>query len=188
MTDPFAVLGLPRRPWLDEDALKKRFHRLTAAHHPDVKGGDETEFAEINAAYTTLRDPVLRLPCLLALEGFEGVGGTQIPDDIGRLFMETGSVHQKSEAFLKKEESTRSPIARAMLAAEKMTVMNAVETQIALLDQCRSALLEEIRETDRSWPSDVAANALRLAKIAHSLAFFKKWISQLQEGYARLAM
>jgi curved DNA-binding protein CbpA len=188
MIDPFAVFGLPRRPWLDEDALKDRFHRLTAEHHPDVQGGDEAQFAEINAAHTTLRDPALRLPCLLALEGIGAHGGARIPEDLGQLFMDTGSVRQRFESFLKKEERARSRIAKATLAAEKMAVMDAVDAQIAVLIQRRDALIEEIREIDRAWPGDAASNAQRLANIAHSLAFFGKWLIQLREGYARLAM
>jgi curved DNA-binding protein CbpA len=188
MIDPFAVLGLPRRPWLNEDALKERFHRLAAEHHPDVHGGDETPFAEINAAHRTLRDTAMRLRCLLALEGFEMNGPAQIPDDLGRLFMDTGLARQKLETFLNKEESARSPIARAMLAPEKMMVMDAVETQIAALNEIRETLLEEIREIDRAWPRDAASGAQRLAAIAHSLAFVGKWLAQLREGYARLAL
>ena len=188
MTDPFAVFGLPRCLWLEQDALKERFHRLTTEHHPDIKGGDEAKFSEVNAAYTTLRDPALRLSCFLALEGFETRGGVCAPDDLGQLFMDTGFVRQKFEAFLKKEESTRSPIGKAMLAAEKYEVMDAVEAQIGVLHRRRNALIEEIREIDGSWPRDAESNARRLAKIADSLAFFGKWINQLREGYARLAI
>lgn len=39
--DHFATLGEPRRPWLDAEALKARFHRLTVEFHPDVAGAGE---------------------------------------------------------------------------------------------------------------------------------------------------
>ena len=35
MTDAFALLSEPRRPWLDAEALKARFLPLSAAVHPD---------------------------------------------------------------------------------------------------------------------------------------------------------
>ena len=35
MSDSFALLEKPRRPWLDPEELKESFHRLTAAAHPD---------------------------------------------------------------------------------------------------------------------------------------------------------
>ena len=42
MTDHFATLGEPRRPWLDAEALKEKFHRLSGTVHPDrVHGADE---------------------------------------------------------------------------------------------------------------------------------------------------
>ena len=188
MTDPFAVFGLPRRPWLEQDVLKEQFHRLTAEHHPDIKGGDEANFAEVNAAYTTLRDPARRLSCFLALEGFEIRREVCAPDDLGQLFMDTGLVRQKIEAFLKKEENTRSPIGKAMLAAEKYEVMDEVEAQISVLSRSRDSLIEEICKIDGSWPGDAQSNARRLAKIADSLTFVGKWINELREGYARLAI
>jgi DnaJ-domain-containing protein 1 len=33
--NPFAVFELPPAPALDADALKERFARMTAEHHPD---------------------------------------------------------------------------------------------------------------------------------------------------------
>ncbi len=64
MTDCFELLQEPRRPWLDADALKARFLKLSAAAHPDrFHGGTDSEraqandrSAELNAAYNTLRE------------------------------------------------------------------------------------------------------------------------------------
>lgn len=38
------------------DEIKKAFKRLATACHPDVKGGDESKFKELNEAYQTLSD------------------------------------------------------------------------------------------------------------------------------------
>ena len=35
MADYFALLDEPRRPWLDPEELKAKFHALTATVHPD---------------------------------------------------------------------------------------------------------------------------------------------------------
>ena len=35
MTDYFALLNEPRRPWLDADLLKQTFLTLSAGAHPD---------------------------------------------------------------------------------------------------------------------------------------------------------
>ena len=71
--DFFAWLGMPRRPWLDPEAVKERFHTLSREHHPDQQAAGsnaETDaaFARLNAAQAALRDPKARLRCLLELE------------------------------------------------------------------------------------------------------------------------
>lgn len=76
MTDAFALLSESRRPWLDADALKSRFLPLSAEVHPDrvhsaseaEKAAANTRYAELNAAYNTLREPRDRLLHLLELE------------------------------------------------------------------------------------------------------------------------
>ena len=35
MTDFFEMLGVPRRPWLNADDLKSRFHTVALECHPD---------------------------------------------------------------------------------------------------------------------------------------------------------
>ncbi|MCA9773324.1 MAG: Fe-S protein assembly co-chaperone HscB [Myxococcales bacterium] len=75
--DYFAVLGLPRKLRIDAAALKRTFHALNRAHHPDLfHGAASDERARvlarstlINDAYTCLKDRVRRVEHLLALEG-----------------------------------------------------------------------------------------------------------------------
>ena len=55
MTDYFALLNEPRRPWLDPDSLKKKFLALAAGIHPDrIHNADELEKAEANRRYAEL--------------------------------------------------------------------------------------------------------------------------------------
>jgi hypothetical protein len=42
MTDYFALLQTPRRPWVDAEKLKENFQLLSARVHPDrLHGADE---------------------------------------------------------------------------------------------------------------------------------------------------
>jgi hypothetical protein len=54
----FTVLGL--EPGALEEDVRRAFHRLARATHPDKNGGDGSKFQEVNEAYTTItnhRDP-----------------------------------------------------------------------------------------------------------------------------------
>ncbi len=76
MTDYFALLDEPRRPWLEPDSLKARFLALSAQVHPDrlhnapeaQKQAANEQYAELNSAYRCLREPKERLQHLLELE------------------------------------------------------------------------------------------------------------------------
>lgn len=75
--DYFAFFGLPRRLSINLKDLEKRFYSLSRMLHPDnfyCSSDVERQLsldksAELNDAYRTLKDPVLRAEYLLSLEG-----------------------------------------------------------------------------------------------------------------------
>jgi molecular chaperone HscB len=77
--DYFSFFDLPRRLTLDVPALEKQFYTLSRKLHPDrfaSKSAAEQEAAlaqssQLNDAYRTLKDPILRTQYLLTLEGVE---------------------------------------------------------------------------------------------------------------------
>ncbi|HEV2340255.1 MAG TPA: Fe-S protein assembly co-chaperone HscB [Candidatus Acidoferrales bacterium] len=90
--DYFAFFGLPQKLKIDEAGLEQRFHQLSWKLHPDnfVKAsGFERNLAlerssELNDAYRTLREPVLRVEYLLLREGVrkEGTTKQQAPPEL----------------------------------------------------------------------------------------------------------
>jgi curved DNA-binding protein CbpA len=56
MTDPYKVLDLP--PTADEEAIRRRYLELVRKHPPDR---DPVKFAEVRAAYESLKDRDERL-------------------------------------------------------------------------------------------------------------------------------
>src|SRR5476651_643539 len=97
MSDYFALLNEPRRPWLDADSLKQKFLALSANAHPDKihsasesdKSAAGKQFAELNAAYNCLLEPKSRLLHLLELElGAKPRDIQQIPAALADLFAE----------------------------------------------------------------------------------------------------
>src|SRR5579875_2341230 len=79
MADYFQVFGLERKLKVDVAALEKAFYAQSRRLHPDrfaSKTAAEQEAAlaassELNDAYRTLKDPILRTQYLLGLEGVE---------------------------------------------------------------------------------------------------------------------
>jgi hypothetical protein len=77
---PFAALGLPARPGLDDDEVRAAWRRIAAATHPDrADGGDPDRFAAAAAAYTTLRPNWVRSEALADLTGTGGRAGLPVP-------------------------------------------------------------------------------------------------------------
>src|SRR5690349_16488403 len=107
MTDFFALFNEPRRPWLDPDALKAKFHQLSAERHPDHAQTEieriqaQERYTELNAAYTCLREPKDRLLHLITLErGGKPKEVQHIPPAVMAWFMEVGKLCGEADTFL----------------------------------------------------------------------------------------
>lgn len=53
MTDPYSILGVNKNA--TDSEIKSAYRKLAKEHHPD-RGGDGERFAQINAAYDSIRD------------------------------------------------------------------------------------------------------------------------------------
>jgi len=90
--DYFALFGMPRKLWIEMNALEQKFLQLSWKLHPDnFVNATETErelslkrSSELNDAYRVLRDPVARVEYLLALENMrkEGEHKQQAPPEL----------------------------------------------------------------------------------------------------------
>ena len=124
--DFFAVLGEPRRPWLDPEEVKDRFHALSREQHPDQQAAGsnaETDagFARLNQAHVTLRDPKTRLRHLLELEYplIRLSGPASVPATLADLFAPIHGLVQTTDALLAKKLAAPSALAKALLAREE---------------------------------------------------------------------
>src|SRR6267378_3594701 len=124
MTDYFALLDEPRRPWLDAEALKAKFLSLSADVHPDrvhgaspsVRESASQHFAQLNAAFNCLREPKDRLRHLLELElGAKPKDVQEIPPDLADLFIEIATLCREVDAFLGERAKVQSPLLRVQL-------------------------------------------------------------------------
>ena len=108
MTDYFALLNEPRRPWLEPDKFKQKFLALSAEVHPDrthnaspaEKDAAQQRYTELNAAYRCLGDPKERLRHLLKLElGANPKDVERIPQALMNLFLEVSQLCRHSRNF-----------------------------------------------------------------------------------------
>jgi curved DNA-binding protein CbpA len=187
MTDFFALLEQPRRPWLDADALKDTYHRLSALHHPDV-AETEADFAAINRAYQALTDPVARLRHLLELELPEALARTQaVPEEMAVFFAPVAEARQQTEAVLKKIRSAGSPLAKALLSNEQFEAQERIEETIWKLQTKQEGLLGRVREADGIWDLDREAALRRVPELWQSLGYCAKWLGTLRETLFEMA-
>lgn len=188
MTDHFAALEQPRRPWIDPDVLKEAFHRASAEWHPDVAGsGDAARFAAVNAAYSALRDPVGRLRHLLELEAPEQLARPQsIPPEFADLFLRAAGFRQALDALVKKEGAASNALAKALLANERMALWQRVITLRDEIDAAYETSVAQLCALDAEWEARPADALERLAGLQQRFAYLSKWRAQIGESLFKL--
>lgn len=194
--DPFALLDLPRRPWLDADAVKAAFHRLGRELHPDAPGpnGDAGRFAALNEAQATLTDPRRRLSSLLTLEFGDTASSAPapVPAGLGDLVFPTQGLLQAVDRFLARKTAATAALARALLAREEWTLREQVETRLAELETLHTNALDDLRWFDaEGWgdggaPPAGAAETLR--ELRDRLSYLGRWTEQFRERLFQLGL
>ncbi len=172
-SDHFAVLNLARAPWLDADALRERFHRLSAERHPDAASGSTAAFTELNAAWQILRDPAARLRHFLELE-HPGVldQNAQPPRELADLFMDIGALQQAMQQFRARQTAATSPLNRALQQPTRIALQARAAALAARLTERHAAAIRTI----------AGATPEQLAPTLTALIFLGKWDDQLHQN------
>lgn len=203
--DAFAVLGEPRLPAPDLDALQAKFHALAAAFHPDRSHGAGAEdrasanvrFAALSAAYARLREPKERLAHLLALElGAKPPDVQRIPAGTMAVFAEVGAVCRAADVLLAARSAAASPMQRWQSFDQAIELVARIQAVKASVRERELATLDEVAAMNATWqsappigdPARPAALPLtRLAELSQLLGYFARWSAQLEERRTRLA-
>jgi curved DNA-binding protein CbpA len=202
VTDYFALLNEPRRPWLEPESLKSKFLALAAEAHPDKqRGASEVEklaanrrYAELNAAHRCLTEPKLRLLHLLELElGAKPGDVQQIPTALADLFAEVATVCRNTDDFLAEKSKVASPLLQVQLferAQEWVAWLRALQTKFT---GRHDKLVEELKSLDALWISKSQAGertALlnRLEELYRLFSYFNRWNGQIQERIVQLSL
>jgi curved DNA-binding protein CbpA len=205
MTDAFALLGLERRPWLDPDDIKRRFHELSAPWHPDRHhGASEPAMAEalqryssLNAAHQLLAEPRERLLHLIELEsGAKPKDIQRIPPGTMDLFVEVGHACRECDAFLQRRGTGASPMLRLKSMQEGLEWTEKLEDVASRVRAMESALNSELRDLGRAWadappqgnPARIPSLPIdRLEQIYRTLSYVSRWLAQVRERVVLLA-
>jgi curved DNA-binding protein CbpA len=203
MTDYFALLNEPRRPWLDSTTLKAKFLALSAQTHPDrVNAADPAEketvnrrFAELNAAYNCLREPRTRLLHLLELElGAKPKDLQQIPTDLADVFVDIARLCRETDEFLIRKAKTSSPLLQAQLFERGQEWTEQLLARQQDVARRQDKLLAVLLVADQMWSETPAGSPARaglleqLQEIWRLLSFLNRWTSQIQERITRLIL
>ena len=196
--DCFALLGEPRRPWLDPESLKQKFLALSTQLHPDrVHNANATEkaaaqqrFTEINAAFNRLRDPKERLLHLLELElGARPKDVQRIPAALIAVFNEINQVCRDADALLSEKLQITSPLLQVQFFERSQECTERLAALQQRMNSEREALVAEIERIDSDWNGPRRRAAVdRLDEVSRLLSFFTRWSGQLLERMVRLAM
>jgi len=199
MTDFFALLEEPRRPWLDPDSLRAKFLALSLQVHPDHVPDPEKSakitaaqrFAELNAAYNCLREPKERLAHLLSLElGTKPRDLQQMPDDLAETFLEVAQLCRETDEFLEEKDQAASPLLQVQLFEHGQGWLEKISGLQSKLTSRREALTDELKTLDTEWTKADAARGRileQLEELYRLMSFFTRWSGQLQERLVRLA-
>lgn len=201
MTDNFAMLDEPRRPWLEPDSLKQKFLALSAGLHPDKihaageaeKAGATKSFAELNAAYSCLAEPKSRLLHLLELElGAKPKEIQQIPSALADLFAEVAMTCRNADAFLAEKNKATSPLVQVQFferGQEWVEKLNALRQK---LNGLHDRLTSELKSLDAKWMNTNTASRRGVLAEAEELyrlfGYFNRWSKQIQERVVRLSI
>ena len=200
MSDYFALLNETRRPWLDGDLLKQKFHTLSGGLHPDkIHSASEAEkasaakkFAELNAAYHCLTDPNLRLLHLLELElGAKPKDIQQIPAALADLFAEVAGVCRDADGFLAEKAKVTSPLLQVQLFERGQDWVEKLNVLQRKLNELREQLSGRLKLLDEKW---MAADAVarreilpKLEELYRLFGYFNRWNNQIQERGVQLS-
>ena len=184
MTDFFAVLGFPRRPYLDPSALKQAYLDLAARLHPDSAQGDAVKFAELQEAHRVLGQPALRLRHLLALTHPDiAASEAGLPKNSGLLF-DLGTALQRAKNAVAQREKATTGLGRAVAAQELAAARQALRSAHAPLTTAESVTLSALAALDDRWP---AVSVEELATLAREFTFLTRWKAEVAEWEFKLA-
>ncbi len=149
----FELFGLPVDFDIDEQSLHRTYLSLTRSVHPDVAGHASQEkrhdalaiSSEMNRAYLTLRDPVLRAEYLLSLVGEPGTSEDRAvsPDLLGEVMTIREEIEEARQAG---DQASLEDLKQQVAAKQQACMESIVSLARALVEKpdARRALRRQL--------------------------------------------
>lgn len=198
MADFFALLQLPRSPWLEPADVKTQFTKLSAPVHPDrVHQADEAtradanrRYADLNAAQQCLADTRLRLRHLIELESSRPPADVgQVPAGISELFFKVGQAIRTADQLLKEKETAASPMVRAQLLQRIVEPLSQLQQLQQTLQTGRGELETRCRELATGWDAKEPDARIRLLEeLQRDFSYLDRWLGQVREKSLQLTL
>jgi DnaJ-domain-containing protein 1 len=206
MTDYFALLGLPRRPWIEADALQQAFLRHSAEAHPDRMAGADAAAKRqaherhtlLNAAHACLRETRTRLRHWLELEtGTRPADLQEMPEPLATVFFDVSRVCREADQVLDRKRRTSSPLLQVALFEAVQGVEERLARQALTLEEQLGRLEQELKDLSASLPTPANEGGTqaapshvvaRLHAVYRALSFQDRWLRQIRERLIQLRL
>ena len=187
-TDYFSFFGLPRKLEMDEAMLEREFHALSRKLHPDVysrasareQAWSLEKTSQLNDAYRTLRDPVLRTEYLLTLEGIELVEQSKTATETAR----TSGVDKKQavpaelleEAFELNMllEEAKAGVVDEELRAQLISTREGLKTRL-------NSMRDELRSAWKLWDSGDSGSTQLMVDVLNRRSYLRNLERDINE-------
>jgi len=200
MTNSFALLGLPRRPWLDPGEVQQAFITAARDSHPDrmheadlrTRQAAQAHYTRLNDARQRLSTDHLRLRHLLELERGRPIPDLQaISGEVMDLFSRVGQVCRDADTFLAERAQTTSPLLKVPLFERGERIRSALESARHQVQTGVEALQGRLRSADEGWEHGAIGTTreetLReLEELFRLFSFHERWLGQLQARWIQL--
>lgn len=172
----FEIFGLAPTPWLDQDALKKRYLKLSAKLHPDANTAPPSDsFTELQNAYLQLSSDRLRLLLLLKIRGEQDVSTIgAVPTHLADFFMNTSGLLRASDRLLQQRAEAGSFLEKASLQEESLEKSDALQTLLTEFLALRAQLQVTLQSADLNDTDLLKTSAVEFS-------YLDRWIEQVQE-------
>lgn len=190
----FAVFELEPRPWINVEALRESFARLSADLHPDKHqdkpaaelAAIDKRYATVNRAFQVLREPKDRLVYLYELTcGKKPSEVQRIPPGTMDLFVEVGQLCQKLDAHLKTKTSASTALERAGVMVAGLELQESISAMQTKLNDYSQQLDSQLRELDQQWVA-VEKKLDQLETLYRKYSYVWRWQQQLEERQVAL--